>query len=147
MTTEQAEQRNAEAQRRLDFITSLRACADFLERHPGVQAPRYIDMNVFLKSKDDLIAQAKAAPSWEKNYNGEWFYLVRHFGPDLALYMTIEREQVCRRVSAGTQTIPAKPAEPAREIEVFDWVCDEPLLRPASAPTGDPIDSTEQVGA
>lgn len=67
------------AQRRAAFIQGLRDCADWLERHPDVRCPRWQNMNVFVDTREEIAAQARAA-TWEKVYNGEWFYLSRHFG-------------------------------------------------------------------
>lgn len=114
-----------EARRRSAFIQSLRDCASWLEAHPGVEAPRYVVMNVFVNTREDVARHARAA-TWEKVYNGEWFYLRREFGPDLTLDITTERSTVCRKVVVGKETV---PAQPEHEVEVVEWVCDDGLLK------------------
>lgn len=110
-----------EATRRRAFIASLRAAADFLERHPDVRAPRYVTMNVFVETREDLAVHARAA-TWEKIFNGQWVYLRRTFGDDLVIDITAPRETVCRKVVVGVETIPA------HEEERVEWVCDDPVL-------------------
>lgn len=112
------------ATRRAAFIQSLRDCADFLESHPGVWMPRYVTLNVFVNTYDEVVAHAKAA-TWEKVYNREWFYLQRSFGEDLSLDITTPRETICRKVVVGTVKVPAQP-EHTREI--VEWVCDDVSL-------------------
>lgn len=121
-TTNQVSHELDEAtRRRAAFIQSLRDAADFLEQHPGVQAPRYINLSVFVNTRDELAAQARAA-TWEKAYNYGWFYLRREFGEDLSIEIAAPRDMVCRKVVVGTQTV---PAQPEREVEVVEWVCDD----------------------
>lgn len=103
------------------FIQALRDCADFLESHPGVAAPRYITINAFVNTREELVAQAKAA-TWEKSYFGDWFALSRRFSEHLSLEITADRSVVCRKVVTGTRVVPAKPEE---TVEVFEWRCDE----------------------
>ena len=117
--------------RRAAFIQDLRDLADFLEHYPTVPVPRYTNLNAFV-GKDEVVAAAKAG-SWEKIYNANWFYLRKTFGGGLEFDVTVEREQVCRKVVTKTTTIPAQPervlpAEEEKVVEEFAWVCDEPLL-------------------
>jgi hypothetical protein len=112
--------------RRTAFIQSLCDCADFLERHQAVKAPQYVTMNVFVNTREEVAAHAKAA-SWKKVHSDDWFWLHREFGEDLSLDITASRETVCRRVVTGTRTIPARPEETVEEVE---WVCDDAVLAP-----------------
>jgi hypothetical protein len=107
--------------RREAFIQSLRDCADFLAAHPTVTAPRYVTLNIFVNTRDEVVTHAKVG-AWEKVYNADWFYLRRSFGEDLSLDVTAPREEVCRRVVVGTRDVPAMSA---RTVEVVEWVCDE----------------------
>lgn len=110
--------------RRAAFIRSLRDCATFLEAHPTIGCPVYNVFNVFVDTKAELAAYARAA-SWEKTYNDSWFALVREFGPDLRLSINAHRSVVCRKVVTGTRIV---PEQPERVEEVFGWVCDEGVL-------------------
>ena len=114
-------------ERRTAFIQALRECATFLETHPTVKQPVYNVLNVFVNTKDELAAYARVT-SWEKTYNGEWFWLAKAFGQDLRLDITVSRETVCRKVVTGTKVVPAVEAQPERVEETFDWVCEDASL-------------------
>lgn len=107
------------------FIQGLRDLATFLEDHPGVMTPSWLQINVF-PNKDELAKQARQT-SWLKHYNDTWFALRRTFGP-IEYDLSIERQQVCRKVVIGTRIVPAQPAQPEREEETFEWVCEEGVL-------------------
>ena len=119
--THEPDEDTVEATRRAAFIQALRDCAVFLERHPSVHAPRYVNLNVFVNTREDIASHARAA-TWEKIYNDDWFYLRREFGNDLSLDITTQRDTVCRKVITGTRTVPATPE---REVEIVEWVCDD----------------------
>ncbi len=125
---------DTDAARRDAFIAGLRACADFFERHAAVPIPRYNVMNVFVYTKEEIVHAARQC-AWEKEYNGPWFMLVKRFGEDLRVEINTSRETVCRKVVTGTKIV---PAQPEREIEIVEWVCEETsLLRATTAvPSG-----------
>jgi hypothetical protein len=112
---------HADTNRRQAFIDSLRACADFLESHPNVKAPRYVTMNVFVDTREELAEQARSA-TWVKTFTGKFFSLSKSFGEDVTIDITAERELVCRRVVTGTRVL---PAQPERVVEDYTWECDE----------------------
>lgn len=116
--------RTAEHLRRAAFIQSLRDFAAFLEQHPAVKAPRYVNINSFVNTRDEVAAQARAA-SWEKVWNGDWFYLRKEFGDHLTFDVATDRATICRKVVTGTRTV---EAQPERVVEEFTWECDEPSL-------------------
>ena len=118
-----------ERARREHFITGLRNLADFLASHPGIQAPVYVQLNVFVKHREDLAAQARLA-TFQKIPMGDWFVLRHEFGEDLVLDLTIERQAICKKVQVGTRQVPALPATEATEEPVYDWICEDPLLAP-----------------
>ena len=111
---------------RQSFIDSLRRLANFLEDHPAVTTPRFVNINAFVKSKEELLKTARAA-TWTKNYVQNWFSLKRQFGPHLSYEVNAGREEVCRKIVTGTRVVPARPAEPERTEEIYEWACD-PLL-------------------
>ena len=117
--------------RRAAFVQGLRDLAAFIESHPGVTCPKYAVMNAFVNTRDEIVANAKAA-TWEKVYNGEWFYLHRSFGEDVSIDITAERSTVCRKVVTGSKVI---KAQPERTIETCEWVCEDVSLL-ASDPKG-----------
>jgi len=121
-----------DAERRTAFIQGLRDLADFLTAHPTVPTPRYTTLNAFVQ-KAEVVGAAKATGGWEKIYNQNWFYLRKTFPGGIEFDVTVEREQICRKVATGTTTL---PAQPEREVEAFTWVCDEPLLAPEAVAHG-----------
>jgi hypothetical protein len=119
-----SDESDKDAVRRAAFIQSLRACADFLETHTTVPAPRSCDLHVFVHSKEEVIRQARVA-TWEKVYFDHWFCLRKTFGEEVSLDITIEREAICRRVVTGQRVAPATPET---LVDVVEWQCDDALL-------------------
>ena len=111
-------------ERRNAFIKALRACADFYEEHPLIEAPVQTTFNVFVNTKEEIAVYARLA-AWEKVYNEEWFSLRKVFGDSFQLEINATRETVCRKVVTGTRILPARPEQ---TVEIIEWICDEPLL-------------------
>jgi hypothetical protein len=116
--------RDVKAEHRAAEIRGLRELADFLEQHPAVPIPMLDGQNAFVTSRDELAAIARAG-SWEKLWLDQWFVLIRQFSGSVTLHVNAERSTVCRKVVTGTKTLPATPE---REVETYEWVCDEPSL-------------------
>jgi hypothetical protein len=112
----------ATAKRRADFIDGLRKMADFFEQHPQIKTCS-IDGNVFVE-RSELAALARLGGG-SKEYYDSWFALRRTFGEDVRLDINVSREQVCRKVVVGHKIV---PAQPEREVEIVDWVCEESVL-------------------
>ena len=107
--------------KREEFITGLRDAADFLEAHPALETPfGRLAVNVFVDTKEELAEYARTA-AWKKGGNDSYFWLKRDIG-SLSYEVNINREQVCRRIVVGTDTIPAQT------VEKIEWACDEPLM-------------------
>jgi hypothetical protein len=117
----------AAAKKRVDAIQGLRDLADFLEQHPGVPAPTYNTLNVGGESREDLARIARLCP-WQKDFGGEYFSLRKIFKGPLTLDVYVSRDQVCRKIVTGTRIVPAVEAQPEREEEVTEWVCEDALL-------------------
>jgi hypothetical protein len=112
-------------EKRLEFIAGLRRMADFFETHPSVEVPYSETMNVFIDTKEELADIARTS-TWEKKQTDNYFWLEKNFGGRVQLQMNIERGKVCRKVVTGTKVLPAREAQ---EVEIFEWVCEEPLLK------------------
>jgi hypothetical protein len=121
---------NERAAKRTAFISGLQELAGFLAEHPEVPIPYYTTLNVFVGEKADIARAAKAG-SWDKIFNGEWFYLRRTFQGCIDFDVTVERDVVCRKVVTGTKLV---PAQPERSVDEYEWVCDEPLLAMTRTP-------------
>lgn len=115
-----------QADLRQSRIAGLRQLADFLDQHPDLPVPYVGNANAFVDSRTDLARIARVAGvKWQKGGATDYFFLRVAFDGDVAYDVNVSREQVCRKVVTGTRI---EPAQPAREVEEFHWVCDEPLL-------------------
>lgn len=111
---------------RQDMIYGLRELADFLEGNPEVPVPYDVEVNVWLTTREEMAAVARVGGTWEKIFSFNYFMLKKAFGNGAVSFeVNTNREQVCRKIVTGTEVI---PAQPEREVEKFEWVCDEPLL-------------------
>jgi hypothetical protein len=130
------------SQERCAEIAGMRELIDLLEEHPEVPLPPWNWQSIFVETKEDLVRFRRLLGCNDKDSCGEFLQLRRKFGP-IILNLTIEKEKTCRKVQTGTVQLPAepaKPAMPAREVPVYEWICAEPWL----APTGGPTPSHEE---
>lgn len=124
---EQSEQKEA-IQRRNAYIMGLRSLATFLETHPTLPCP-YTGQsaNAFVYTKPDLATIARSNDvKWRKGVSGGYFYLAIDFVGGHSYEVNVDREQVCRKVVTGKRL---QPAVAEHEIEEYEWICDEPLLK------------------
>ena len=124
--TPTAEQVAAEEKRRADVVRGLRDLADVMEQNRAIQVPWEIVINAFADTREEIAAVARTG-SWRKAFAGDWFSLRREFGGSVALDVSIQRAQVCKRVVVGKMTL---PAQPEREVEQVEWQCEDSLLAP-----------------
>lgn len=116
----------SEAQERQAFVGGLRQLADFIEVHAELPLPMPSNHNAFVFDRVVLAAIARTAGvKWNKSPVGGYFALSVVFDGGTTYEVNIPRDQVCRKVITGTRV---EPATPEREIETYEWVCDEPLL-------------------
>ena len=113
------------------YVLGLRELADFLDAHQGLPMPVGLNHNSFVYSKAELAALARTGVRWEKDWNGDFFYLRVTFSGGHTYDVNVNREQVCRKIVTGTRI---QAAVPAHEVEEFHWVCDEPLLADGVTP-------------
>ncbi len=114
-----------------ESINGLRGMADFLEQHEldtTIETTVGLTLNVFVDSQEELARLTKIVGSCHKQAAGDWFYISKKFSETVRLEINCKRELVCERVSKGFVTVAAKPAEPEREVEVFEWSCPESIL-------------------
>ena len=118
---------------RVELIAGLRGLADFLETNPDVPAPWPTSFNVFVQSREQLQELTRQVGGTLKKHGDEnFFYLRRAFGP-VNYDINIHRDQVCERVVTGKRIEPARaevtlPAEPEREVDVYEWRCADAVL-------------------
>lgn len=113
-------------QLRRAYVQGLRELASFVEAHPEIPLPYAGAHNAFVQDKSDLAIVAKACGGkWAKNATTDYFYISKAFSGGHSYEVNVSRENVCRKVVTGTRII---PAQPEREEDEIQWVCDEPLL-------------------
>jgi hypothetical protein len=118
-----------ESKRRLEHIAGLRGLADFLETHPNLPLPYAGAQNAFVHGKDELASVAREpGVKWQKKVDDYNFALAVEFPGGYAYEVNADRGAICRKVVTGTRIEPAREATPEREVETYEWVCDEPLL-------------------
>jgi hypothetical protein len=74
-----------------------------------------------LTTEDARATMAAAPGNWSKDLSGNWATYSKSYGGGVAYDISMNREQVCRKVQVGTREIPATDA---RTEPVYDWVCD-----------------------
>ena len=97
----------AEAEQRRAVIQSVREFANFLEQHPTVKAPFHCTFNEFVSTKEQLAEQARLT-TWEKCFEGDYFWLRKRFGEAVTLEINCHRSLICERIVVGTRMEPAK---------------------------------------
>jgi|SRR3990172_427198 len=110
--------------RRITFIAGLRALADWLEQRTDIPVPNSQQFDVFVPDKV-VLGQIARVGRWTKRFSGEWFALEQQFSGDITFHINIVREQICRRVVVGQDTI---PAQAERIVDRTEWICDDPVL-------------------
>ena len=111
-----------------EFVASLRAAADFFESHPEAPVPSYrVTLNMFVYTREEFESIARSVGTANKGVSGEWFFLRRKFGDCLQMDWNVTRGEVCEARVVGKRVIPARPAEPEREVDIVEWDC-RPLL-------------------
>lgn len=119
------------------FAANLRELADFIEAHPDIPMPvGEINIHVYVFTAEHLAEIARALGRAEKDHSGDYLHLVKPFGPIRLRYFT-DRAKVCRRVVTGVRHV-AETLLPARNEEIVEWVCDEPLLAMPREAVADP---------
>lgn len=119
---------------REEQIIGLRNLADFYEANPNFPLGYLGDSFVFVATREEVVNLARGFGNWDKHYIGDTFYLVKKMSENLKLNICVPREQVCRKVVSGKRMVEKDVTQVIRkemvEEEIFDWVCDEPLLSP-----------------
>lgn len=117
-----------EKQHAEEYIEGIRAMADFFELHPElVPSGGSVTVNLFPKSLAEVARGGYG--KLEKREKGKWFCLARNFSPSVAVEWNQPREEVCKRIKVGTTIVPAQPAVPEHEVDVFEWHCPPSLLK------------------
>lgn len=125
--------------KRTEYISGLRAVADFFEQNPEVEAEDYPHtFNFPGRTKEDLAVAAKALGHAEKQVTDSHFVIHGVIGGHILDFYN-NRDAICERIKVGEKVIPAVtlPARaeaviiPARIEEVYEWKCPDSLLAAA----------------
>lgn len=127
----------------------LRKLADMIEQNPEVAehlGATWDRILVSVSHVDDskavMAAFARAGKACgvkiRKEYDGTWGSVNLDFTANVSLHVYAGREQVCKRVVVGTETVTRKVPDPdalasvpevevTEEVEVIKWECDSIL--------------------
>ena len=117
-----------------EFVSGLRALADWYESHPEMPVPMYTPFNVWvdIHYSDPVEVKAliadfarKLPGKVSKESNEQTFKVSADFGGGITLGAGALRSVVCTPKQVGTRIIPATEA---REVPIYEWDCD-PILR------------------
>lgn len=104
-----------------------------LDENEHVPLPGGATFNIVLDTAEQLAdARRRIGGQWEKNADGDFFWLKRDVGPH-EFNLFAYRSAVCERVVTGTEQVEVPdPAAPLVTIvrDVVEWVC-SPLLTDA----------------
>lgn len=117
-----------------EHVASLRLLADFLEANPDVVPGIDWDSCIYSDTKEGIADKARRFSPVEKEFTDHHFGLVKHFGSHATLRWFTNRSEVCERVVVGTKTVTrpvmVQQGEETVEVEIKEWRCVEPLLKP-----------------
>lgn len=128
------------------YAAFLRELADFYESRPGLPRPTLWgwraegDVNLDKKKAKDIL---RTLGAFEKKYTGDQFDAIVTLPSGGKLVFTTPREAICRKVVVGKKFVPEEyipgKIEPAHEVEIVEWQCDEPILAETQLDAGDMI--------
>lgn len=123
----------------VEFVSNVRAMADWYEQHPDIQTP--LDFRVLHFHQDETIELAKriarACGTFEKTGDDTFLRITKSFGA-LKLQFVLYRAGICHKRVIRTETVVEELPDPAavaalpkigRSIvrEIVEWDC-PPLL-------------------
>lgn len=105
----------------------LREMADTIEKLTVLAVNRFHTFDMWEDIETARKIMAEIPGSWQKEYIGDYVQYKKLFGsgkgwpyPDIALTITVNRSEVCRRIEKGTRVI---PAQPERTVTDYEWEC------------------------
>jgi hypothetical protein len=127
-----------------ELVADLRLLADFYERPEAIALPtmylsEYTNVTKWdwnddnskyepnlEATKDKMRKIAKALGNCKKEFDNGSLRLVKNINDRIRLTYTANREAYCKKVPTGkTRVIPASEE---RIEEVYEWVCDDPVV-------------------
>jgi hypothetical protein len=134
------QQKNQEQQKVRVLTYGLRQLAALYEAHPELPTPTSMWRDTgysfvcYLSDDADVKAIASALGSFTKKYQDNDFIMEKNFSLLVQLRFLMSRGAVCKRKVVGKKVEPEQYVpgylRPAREVEVVEWDCAEPLLSP-----------------
>ena len=120
--------------RREEYIAGLHEFAEWIEAHPEVPIPEYLDTAIgwgHLHSPEEAATAARALGHVNKEWQDRYLVLTHDFGP-IQLRVVFNRESVCTRQVVGSEWVPAQTVE-GYTREIVEWNC-EPLVSVRRSP-------------
>lgn len=112
------------------YADSLRAFADFIEKHPALELPSTHTMFVFPRN-EEMALYARELGKCRKSANESYFNLTRDFLPAIQYEPTWYRNQVCERVVVGQKEVEEDVVEVIgkRTVtkDIVEWKCPKVL--------------------
>lgn len=109
-----------QAERRASDIAGLRQLANWLEDHPGIEAPYAMGGAVFVELAEARDFMAEAPGGWDKRDSGDYWAYGRQFAGHVTYTAYVARENLCRKVQIGTKTVDAVPEH---DEPIYRWEC------------------------
>ena len=136
-----------DSEKRAEYTKGLRALADLLDANPDLQLPwegsypEYGTLSIIALGDDgaaQIAAWAKVLPGLKKKEVQNTYFYLKGSLHGLHLRVTVQRDQVCRRVVTGTREVTKEVRDPdalakvptvtvTETVEDVEWVC-EPIL-------------------
>lgn len=121
------------------LAADIRMLADVVQEHPdmldvfrraiqirdfALDRARLTEWYAMLRGRgtDKPITDLDHKQGWTKEFVGDYVVYRTHLG-NLPLTVTMDREQVCRKVVRGTRTVTIP--ETTREEVEYEWICSE----------------------
>jgi len=112
---------------RQNYIDGLRQVAQFLADNPDVGLPEpHMAIYRMPDTREGAATAMRAFGNCTKRYDDSMFRLTKQFG-GITLQAVFYRSSVCERKVVGKKIIPAVPAQPEKEVDLVEWVCN-PIL-------------------
>lgn len=107
-----------------DYVAGLRKLADWYEGHLDAPRPYAHETLAFNVANREAIQEVLRAfgGKWTKEASSGLMYFYSTFGP-FRLKMYTGQENVCTMRQVGTKVVPAIPAQPEREVPIYEWDC------------------------
>lgn len=131
--------------KRLEYVIALRELADYIENHElpdtiqGIWSDQAHEifstftLYINARTKKDFGTLCAELGSFEKVVTDYSTGAEVKLPTGMKVHVSIDRDQVCKRIVVGTKIVPATeeeiiPAQPEHEEEIVKWECPESFI-------------------